>query len=304
MDVEAAEQTMVAAYDSGVNFFDNAEAYAMGQSELLMGKVLKKAGWPRDTYIVSSKVYWGSVRDPRPTQRGLSRKHVVEACHQALKRLQLEYVDLYFCHRPDRETPIEETVRAMHDLIQQGKVLYWGTSEWSAQQIMEAYGLARQYHLTPPTMEQPQYHMFHRERFEVEYARLYSEIGLGTTIWSPLASGLLTGKYNDGIPADSRANLEGYEWLRRRFMGPEAQQQIAVVRELTSLAEELGTSMPRLALAWCLKNPNVSTVITGASRIEQVHDNLGAIDVVSQLNDDVMAKIESLLGNRPEQPEF
>jgi voltage-dependent potassium channel beta subunit len=304
MDVEAAEQAMVAAYDSGVNFFDNAEAYAMGQSELLMGKVLKKAGWPRDTYIVSSKVYWGSVRDPRPTQRGLSRKHVVEACHQALKRLQLDYLDLYFCHRPDKETPIEETVRAMHDLIQQGKVLYWGTSEWSAQQIMEAYGLARQYSLTPPTMEQPQYHMFHRERFEVEYARLYREIGLGTTIWSPLASGLLTGKYNDGIPADSRANLEGYEWLRRRFTGPEAQQQIAVVRELTSLAEELGTNMPRLALAWCLKNPNVSTVITGASRIEQVHDNLGAIDVVSQLNDEVMAAIESLLGNKPEQPEF
>jgi voltage-dependent potassium channel beta subunit len=304
MDLAAAEAAMISAYDHGVNFFDNAEAYAAGQSELLMGEVLKKTGWPRDTFIVSSKVFWGAVPDPRPTQRGLSRKHVFEACHQALQRLQLDYLDLYFCHRPDKETPIEETVRAMHDLIQQGKVLYWGTSEWSAQQIMEAYGLARQHHLTPPTMEQPQYHMFHRERFEVEYARLYREIGLGTTIWSPLASGLLTGKYSAGIPADSRANLKGYEWLRRRFTSPEAQRQIAIVRELTQVAEELDTNMACLAIAWCLKNPNVSTVITGASKVDQVHDNMGAIDVVGQLTDDVIEQIESLLGNKPKQPEF
>ena len=304
MQVDEAKASMVAAYDAGVNFFDNAEIYAHGQSEIIMGQVLQETGWSRDSYIVSSKVFWGSVRDPKPTQEGLSRKHVVEACHQALERLQLDYLDLYFCHRPDRETPIEETVRAMHDLIQQGKVLYWGTSEWSAQQIMEAYGAARQYNLTPPTMEQPQYHMFHRQRVEIEYARLYDEIGLGTTIWSPLASGLLTGKYNDGIPEDSRANLKGYEWLRSRFEGPEAQRQIAIVRQLTEIASELGTSMAVLALAWVLKNPNVSTIITGASRVEQVHENMGAIEVAERLTGDVMEQIETLLDNKPEQPEF
>lgn len=304
MQLEAAEQCMIAAYDAGVNFFDNAEAYAQGQSEILMGQVLKKTNWPRDTYIVSSKVYWGSVQNPLPTQRGLNRKHVVEACNQALQRLQLDYLDLYFCHRPDKETPIEETVRAMHDLIQQGKVQYWGTSEWSAQQIMEAYGVARQYNLIPPTMEQPQYNMFYRERFEVEYARLYQEIGLGTTIWSPLASGLLTGKYNQGIPEDSRANLEGFEWLRERFTSKRAQQQIDKVRELTVLAEELDTTMPRLAIAWCLKNPNVSTVITGASRVEQVHDNMHALDVACHLTDEAMENIEIILDNKPVKPEF
>ena len=304
IQLEKAEKNMVAAYDAGVNFFDNAEVYALGQSELLMGEILKKTKWPRDTYIVSSKVFWGAVRNPRPTQKGLNRKHVVEACHQALQRLQLEYLDLYFCHRPDRDTPIEETVRAMHDLVQQGKVLYWGTSEWSAQQIMEAYGIARQYNLTPPTMEQPQYHMFHRELFEIEYARLYSEIGLGTTIWSPLASGLLTGKYNEGIPEDSRANLKGYEWLRERFTSDEAQVQIAKVRELTRIAQDLGASMAQLALAWCLKNPNVSTIITGASRLEQLQENLLALNVVDQLTDDVMEKIEIVLDNKPQQPEF
>jgi voltage-dependent potassium channel beta subunit len=304
MQVEAAEACMVAAYDAGVNFFDNSEAYAQGQSEIIMGQVLKKTNWPRDSYIVSSKVYWGAVQDPLPTQKGLNRKHVIEACNQALQRMQLEYLDLYFCHRPDQETPIEETVWAMNDLIQQGKVFYWGTSEWSAQQIMEAHGLARQYHLIPPTMEQPQYNMFHRERFEVEYARLYDKIGLGTAIWSPLASGLLTGKYNQGIPEDSRANLEGFEWLRRRFTSEKAQRQIEKVRELTALAGELGTNMSRLALAWCLKNPNVSTVITGASKVEQVHDNMQSLEVAGQLTDDVMEKIEAILDNKPEQPEF
>jgi voltage-dependent potassium channel beta subunit len=304
MQVEEAKASMIAAYDAGVNFFDNAEVYAHGQSETIMGQVLQETGWPRDSYLVSSKVFWGSIRDPKPTQEGLNRKHVIEACHQALDRLQVEYLDLYFCHRPDRETPIEETVRAMHDLIQQGKVFYWGTSEWSAQQIMEAYSVARQYNLTPPTMEQPQYHMFHRLRVEVEYARLYDEIGLGTTIWSPLASGLLTGKYNDGIPEDSRANLEGYEWLRERFEGPEARRQIAIVRQLTGIASELGTTMAVLALAWTLKNPNVSTVITGASRVAQVHENMAAVEVARQLTGDVMDRIEALLDNKPEQPEF
>ncbi len=216
MDVGPALECMTAAYDAGVNFFDNAEVYAAGKSELIMGQALQKAGWSRDSYIVSSKVYWGSQEGPvLPTQCGLSRKHIFEACHQALERLQVDYLDLYFCHRPDPESPMEETVRAMNELIYQGKILYWGTSEWSAQQLMEAHSIARQYNLIPPTMEQPQYNMFHRERFEVEYGRLYEAIGLGTTIWSPLASGLLTGKYNNGMPEGTRTSLPGYEWLRR-----------------------------------------------------------------------------------------
>jgi voltage-dependent potassium channel beta subunit len=304
LDSQLAKDCMVAAYEAGVNFFDNAEAYARGESELLMGKVLKELDWRRDSFVVASKVYWGSVANPLPTQQGLSRKHVIEACHQALERLQLDYLDLYFCHRPDRESPIEETVRAMSDLVSQGKVLYWGTSEWSAQQVMEAYSAARQYNLVPPTMEQPQYNMFYRERVEVEYHRLYSEIGLGTTIWSPLASGLLTGKYNEGIPEDSRANLEGFSWLKDRFTSEETKEQIVKIKELATIASDLGTNLPRLAISWCLKNPNVNTVITGASRIEQVHDNLKAIDVVDKLDDSVMELIEQVLENRPKLPQF
>lgn len=304
MAVEAAQDCMVAAYDAGINFFDNAEVYAFGQSEIIMGEVLRRMNWPRDSYIVSSKVMFGSVEEPLPTQRGLNRKHIVEACHQAMQRLGVDYLDLYFCHRPDPETPIEETVRAMTELIQQGKVLYWGTSEWSAQQLMDAYGIARQYSLIPPTMEQPQYNMFHRWRFEVEYGRLYDTIGLGTTIWSPLASGLLTGKYNDRIPDDTRLSLPDYEWLREMFESEEWQERLEKVRTLTTMAEEMGTNMARLAIAWCLKNPNVSTVITGASRVEQVHDNLQALEVVDMLTDDVMADIEEVLGNKPEPMEF
>ncbi len=300
VDTDLAEKIMVAAYDGGMNFFDNAEAYAHGHSETIMGQVLKKVQWPRDSYIVSSKVMFGSVPDPKPTQRGLSRKHVVEACHQALQRLQVDYLDLYFCHRPDPETPIEETVRAMSDLIAQGKVLYWGTSEWSAQQIMEAYSVARQYNLVPPTMDQPQYSMLVRKRVEKEYARLYTEIGLGTTIWSPLASGLLTGKYNDGIPEGSRLTLEGYEWLKKMMMGDDGPQHLEVLRGLQQVADDLGTNMARLALAWCLKNPNVSTVITGASRVDQVTDNLQALDVYQQLDDAVMERIGELLAMVPE----
>jgi voltage-dependent potassium channel beta subunit len=302
--VDAAEACMVAAYDAGVNFFDNAEAYAHGQSELIMGEVLTKMNWPRDSYIVSSKVMFGAVEDPLPTQHGLSRKHVIDACHQALKRLQVDYLDLYFCHRPDPETPIEETVWTMNNLIQQGKILYWGTSEWSAQQLMEAYSVARQYNLIPPTMEQPQYNMFHRQRFEVEYGRLYDAIGLGTTIWSPLASGLLTGKYNEGTPDDTRLSLPGYEWMREMFASEEWQERLQKVRTLTGIAEKLGTNMARMALAWCLKNPNVSTVITGASRVEQVHDNIQALEVVDLLTDDVMAEIEEVLDNKPEPMAF
>ncbi len=304
VDIDAAVACMTAAYDAGVNFFDNAEIYAHGKSEEIMGAALKKAGWARDSYIVSSKVRWGAVPDAKPTQRGLSRKHVVEACDQAMQRLGVDYLDLYFCHRPDPETPVEETVRAMSELIWRGKVLYWGTSEWSAQQLMEAYAVARQYNLIPPTMEQPQYHMFHRQRFEVEYGRLYDRIGLGTTIWSPLASGLLTGKYNDGVPDGTRLTLPGYEWLRKLYDSPAWQGRIETLRKLAKLADELDTSMAKLAIAWCLKNPNVSTVITGASKVEQVRENMAALEVVPKLTDEVMETIEGILQNRPEAMEF
>ena len=303
MGVEQALETMTAAYDAGVNFFDNAEVYALGQSETIMGQALQKAGWRRDSYIISSKVMWGSVEDPKPTQRGLHRKHVFDACHDALRRLQVEYLDLYFCHRPDINVPMEEVVRMMTELIHQGKVLYWGTSQWSAQQLSEAYGVARQYQLIPPTMEQPQYSMFHREKVEAEFAPLYDTIGLGTTIWSPLYFGILTGKYNDGIPADSRATLPGYEWVRQNIESEMGQQQIAKVRRLVPIAEGLGVTMSQLAIAWCLRNPRVSTVILGASRVSQVHENLKALDVLPQLTDDVMAAIEEVLGNKPAQPE-
>ncbi len=301
VDVDKAVECMTAAYDAGCNFFDNAEAYASGQAEIVMGAALKKVGWSRDSYIVSSKVMFGSqTTEPKPTQRGLSRKHIYEACYQALQRLQVDYLDLYFCHRPDPEVPIEETVRAMTELILRGDVLYWGTSQWSAVEIMEAYSVARQYNLIPPTMEQPQYHMFYRNRVEKEYHRLYEVVGLGTTIWSPLASGLLSGKYNNGIPADSRMNLPGYEWLKAELMSEAGQKRLDAVRELAKIAAELGTTMPKLALAWCLKNPNVSTVITGASRPEQVVENMQAIAVVPQLNDEVMHKIDAIISATPE----
>ncbi len=304
VDVDKALEIMGRAYDAGINFFDNAEVYARGQAETIMGQVLAQSGWRRDSYIVSSKVMWGCVPNAKPTQRGLSRKHVVEACHQALARLQVDYLDLYFCHRPDPEVPVLEVVQTMTDLIRQGKVFYWGTSEWSGQQIMEAHAVARQYNLYPPIMEQPQYNMFHRERFEVEYARLYQEFGMGTTIWSPLASGILTGKYNDAIPADSRLTLPGYEFLREMVESEEGQQRLQKVRELTHIANGLGISMAQLALAWCLKNPNVSTVILGASRPSQIDENLEALDAVAQLNDEVMAQIEEVLANKPAMPDL
>ncbi len=295
LQVEEAKKCMVAAYDAGVNFFDNAEGYANGKAEIIMGEVLKQNGWRRDSYIVSSKVYFGFVEDKKPTQRGLSRKHVYEACDQALERMQLDYLDLYFCHRADPQTPIEETVWAMHSLIMRGKVLYWGTSEWSAQEITQAHQVARQYNLIPPLMEQPQYNMLARDRFEKEYARLYAEYGMGTTIWSPLASGILTGKYNDGIPDDSRLNLPGYEWLRDSLLGEGSEAKLAKVRKLTGLAKELDVPLAQMALAWTLKNPNVSTVITGASRVSQVESNMQSLKVVPKLTDDVMERIESIL---------
>jgi voltage-dependent potassium channel beta subunit len=292
-----AEDLMCKCYENGVNFFDNAEGYARGRSELVMGKILEKVGWPRDTWLVSSKVFFGAAEEPqKPNQYGLSRKHVFEACHAALRRLRVDYLDLFFCHRPDPETPIEETVRVMSDLIAQGKVLYWGTSEWSAQEIMQAVTIARQYNLVPPTMEQPQYSLLVRERVEKEYARLYSEIGLGTTIWSPLASGLLTGKYNDGIPKETRLGFESNEWLREYVVSDE---KIAKVKALAAVAADLGISQAVLAIAWCLKNPHVSTVILGASKESQLTETLTASEAAEKLTPDVLEKIEQILQNKP-----
>jgi voltage-dependent potassium channel beta subunit len=298
-DVDLAYAMMKTAFDEGVNFFDNAEAYAGGQSETIMGKVIKRAGWKRSDLVISTKIFWGG---DGPNDKGLSRKHILEGTDYALKRLQLDYVDLIFAHRPDINTPVEETVRAFTHLINQGKALYWGTSEWSAAQIMEAYGVARKEHLIPPQMEQPEYNMFQRDRVEREYAHLYKEIGLGTTIFSPLASGLLTGKYNQGIPEDTRASLEGYEWLRKRFTDETALERIGKVDQLIPIAQDLGCSMAQLSLAWTLKNPNVSTTITGASRVEQVKENMKAIDLLDKLTPDVMAQIETILDNRPPEP--
>ena len=292
-DYAGARELMHLAYDQGVNFFDNAEAYASGESEIIMGKVLADARWRRDSFVVSSKVYFGSAHPSKPNQIGLSRKHVVEACHQALERLQVEYLDLYFCHRPDSTTPIEETVRAMSDLIRQGKVLYWGSSEWSASQIMEAYGIARQYHLVPPTMEQPQYNLLERRRVEHEYKELYTRIGLGTTIWSPLASGVLTGKYNSTVPTDSRLGSTNYKWLKDAVFEGE-QWRIEKARQLSSFADKRGLDMVQLAIGWCLKNPNVSTVILGASKKEQLEHNLKSCDILDRLDNEVMQEIEKI----------
>lgn len=297
---EVATQCMQAAYEAGVNFFDNAEAYAGGSAETVMGNVIKKAGWKRSDLVISTKIFWGGKG---PNDNGLSRKHLLEGVDASLKRLQMEYVDLVFCHRPDLYTPIEETVRAMNHVINQGKAFYWGTSEWGATQIMEANGIARREHLIPPLMEQPEYNMFHRQRVEAEYAPLYRDIGLGTTIWSPLASGMLTGKYNRGIPDGSRITLKGYDWLRKQFEGEEAAQKLGKVERLTQIAGELGCSMAQLALAWCLKNPHVSSVITGASRAEQVDENMKALEVTAQLSDAVMQQIEDILQNKPEAEE-
>jgi voltage-dependent potassium channel beta subunit len=299
---DVASACMKTAYDAGVNFFDNAEAYARGQAEIMMGAIIKKFGWRRSDIVVSTKIFWGGqgVND-----RGLSRKHIIEGTEAALSRLQMDYVDLIYCHRPDIETPIGETVGAMNQVIRQGKAFYWGTSEWSARQISEAYGFARQEHLIPPTMEQPQYNMFTRERVEKEYAPLYREFGLGTTIWSPLAGGLLSGKYDAGIPPGTRASLPGYEWLRERYTGPEAEIRIGKVGLLRAVADELGINPAQLALAWCLKNPNVSSVITGASRPGQVVENMKAGEAVGRLTPEVMEKIESILNNKPRpEPNF
>ena len=296
IEVKLAKELMSYAYDKGVNFFDNAEAYMMGDSEVVMGKALKELAWSRDSYCVSSKVFWGG---DKPTQRGLSNKHIVDACNAALQRLQVEYLDLYFCHRPDPNTPIEETVRAMHNLIVKGKILYWGTSEWNAQQITEAQGISREYGLTPPTMEQPEYNMFRRNKVEKDYLPLYDKFGLGTTIWSPLASGILTGKYSKGIPKDSRLNLENYQWLKEQFDNPAGRSQIKKADELKKLAKELGISVHHLALLWCANNENVSTIILGASKLEQLKDNLNVIKNSIEFTDELIEKIEEIIRSKP-----
>tara|TARA_B110000503_G_scaffold30128_1_gene48723 strand:- start:28484 stop:29452 length:969 start_codon:yes stop_codon:yes gene_type:complete len=290
VDVRLAEKMFGLCFDAGINFFDNAEGYEAGESEKVMGKALKALARPRDSYCVSSKVFFGATASPVPTQRGLSRKHVTEACHQAMQRMGVDYLDMYFCHRSDPDTPIGETVWAMHNLVTQGKVLYWGTSEWATADIAEAYEFAEKNHLTPPSMEQPQYNLLDRKRFEVEYAPLFEKYGMGTTIWSPLASGALTGKYLKGIPDGSRASLKGYEWLKKSMVESDrGRERMKAVAKLVPIAEELGTSLSRLAIAWCLLNPNVSTAILGASSIEQLADNLKAVEVVPLLTPEVQA---------------
>lgn len=293
---DVAAECMRAAYDAGVNFFDNAEVYGKGRAEVQMGNVFKKMGWPRESLVISTKIFWGG---DGPNDTGLSYKHVVEGVNQALRRLQVDYVDLCFCHRPDPNTPIEETVRAMDLLVRQGKVFYWGTSEWTAAEIIRADGIARQHALTPPAMEQPQYNMFCRERVELDYLPVYRELGTGTTTWSPLFSGLLTGKYNEGIPAGSRLASQAYESLKAELITP---GRIEKVKRLAALASELSCSLAQLALAWCLKNPHVSSVITGATGAAQVHENMRALEVVPKLTETVMDRIEDVLENRPRPP--
>jgi len=301
VDDHMADELMGIAYDHGVNFFDNAEVYALGESEKMMGRVLKKKDWDRTSYTVSSKAFWG-WRGPsnKPNQTGLSRKHLVEACNEALQRLQLDYIDMYFCHRPDKGTPITETVWTMHNLIQQGKILYWGTSEWSGVEIMEAHRVAQQYGLIGPSMEQPQYNLLERNKMENEFLMIFNTVGMGTTIWSPLASGLLSGKYNDGIPEGSRFGLTGFDWLKDKWM---KEEMLGKVKKLSSLAAELGISMPQLGIAWCIKNPHVTTAILGATTKAQLHENLKALPAVEKLSADVMKQIDDIVQTKPVLPE-
>ena len=286
----SARDCLAAAYDAGVNFFDNAEVYAGGRSETIMGEAIAELGWPRHTYVISSKFFWG-IDNSVNTRSTLNRKYLLYAVEGSLRRLGLDFLDLIFCHRPDPETPIEETVRAMHDIIASGRALYWGTSEWSATDILEAWEVADRHHLHKPVMEQPQYNLFERDKVEKEFAPLYDRIGLGLTTWSPLASGLLSGKYQDGVPAGSRAALPGYGWLEGEVTNAEANRR---VRELGVIAAELGVTTAQLAIAWCASNPHVSTVITGASRVEQVRENLRALDVIERLTPDLLARIDAI----------
>ncbi|MBS1915084.1 MAG: aldo/keto reductase [Bacteroidetes bacterium] len=292
-----ADELMGIAYDNGINFFDNAEVYALGESEKMMGRVLKKKNWDRASYTISSKAYFGwRGKNNKPNQTGLSRKHLTEACHEALQRLQLDYLDLFFCHRPDTNVPIEEVVWTMNTLIQQGKILYWGTSQWSGAEIMEAHRVADKNHLIGPTMEQPQYNMFERNKMELDYLPVFKNVGLGTTIWSPLAAGFLTGKYNEGFPEDSRFAIKGFEWLRDRWL---KEDRINKVKQLAVVAKKLDSSLASLAIAWCIKNPNVTTAILGATKKEQLLENLKALETVNKLTPDILTIIEDILQNKP-----
>ncbi|CAM2143535.1 1-deoxyxylulose-5-phosphate synthase YajO [Pararobbsia alpina] len=293
VDTRAARETLAAAFDAGINFFDNAEAYAGGESEKIMGQALKELAWPRANYVVSTKFFWGLENRPN-RYHTLNRKYLMDAIDGSLARFQLDYVDLAFCHRPDPNTPIEETVWAMSDMITRGKAQYWGTSEWSAEEIRAAYEIAERHHLHKPVMEQPQYNLFHRKRVENEYARLYEDYGMGLTTWSPLASGLLTGKYRNGIPSGSRAQLQGYDWLQQQVLDPVKNE---IVGKLDAIAKELGETVGTLALAWVLKNPNVSTVITGSSRIEQLHENLKAAELAKRITPEIQQRIEDTVGD-------
>jgi voltage-dependent potassium channel beta subunit len=300
IEVKTADELMGIAYDNGVNFFDNAEVYSRGESELMMGKVLKKKKWDRTSYTISSKVFFGwRGPDNKPNQMGLSRKHITEACHEALKRFQTEYLDLYLCHRPDKDTPMSEIVWTMTNLIQQGKIFYWGTSEWSAAEIMEAHMIAKQYNLIAPSVEQPEYNMLQRDRMEKEYHKIFTNVGMGTTIWSPLASGLLTGKYNNGIPKGSRLGIEGFEWLKDRVLTNERLKQ---VKSIEKIASELKCSMAQLAIAWCVYNKNVSTAILGATNKKQLIENLKSLEILPLITPDVMSKIDKALNNKPIMP--
>jgi voltage-dependent potassium channel beta subunit len=298
IDNKEADALVSTAYEHGVNFFDSAEIYARGKAEEVLGNIIQKKDWPRSSYMVSSKVFFGYEKD-LPNQTGLSRKHIVEGCNAALKRLKVDYIDLFFCHRPDKSTPIEETVWSMHQLIMQGKILYWGTSEWSAAEILEAHYFAKANHLIGPTMEQPQYNMFERNKLENEYLTVFKNFGLGTTIWSPLASGVLSEKYLNSMPADTRLSIEGMDWLKERSISEEKLQK---VKGLNEIAKSIGTSLPKLAIAWCLKNENVSTVMLGASKIDQLKETLTALEVVPMITEDVLLKIETILNNKPILP--
>lgn len=292
------DRLMSIAYDAGINFFDNAEVYSGGQSEEMMGRVLKKKDWDRSSYVLSSKAFFGwKGEEKKPNQHGLGRKHLMEACDEALQRLQVEYLDLFYCHRSDSNVPMEEIVRTMNTLIQQGKIFYWGTSEWSASEIMEAHMVAKELGLEGPAVEQPEYNLFNRRKMEAEFLTIFKNIGMGTTIWSPLASGLLTGKYSKGIPEGSRMSLEGYEWLRDRAM---SETKLRQVDELGRLADSLGVGLPTLSIAWCVRNPDVTTAILGATKEIQLVENLKALDVLPLLTEEVMYRIDEIMGTKPE----
>ena len=302
IDDNRADELMGIAYDHGVNFFDNAEVYALGESEKMMGRVLKNKAWDRTSYVISSKAFWGwRGKQNKPNQSGLSRKHLVEACHEALGRLQVDYLDIYYCHRPDKGVPIEEVVWTMHNLIQQGKILYWGTSEWSGVEIMEAHRVAQQYGLIAPVVEQPQYHLLERNKMENEYLMVFKTVGMGTTIWSPLASGLLSGKYNEGIPEGSRFALSGFDWLKDRWMQDKFLEK---ARQLNQLAKSLDITMAQLSIGWCIRNPNVSSAILGATNRDQLLENLKALEASAKLDEGVMQKVEDIVQTKPQLPEY